>query len=79
MVQVRLFGPARSTFGAHLVELDAAVLDEVLGALRARGGPEFVALLERSQLWVNGAPAEGDQRLESGDEVVVVPPVSGGQ
>ncbi len=29
-------------------------------------------------LWVNGEPVDGDPRLDSDDEVAVIPPVSGG-
>jgi len=43
-------------------------------------GPEFAAVLDNARVWVNGdEPADGDAtRLCAGDEVAVLPPVSGG-
>lgn len=45
-----------------------------------RYGPAFAAVLETSRVWLNGdEPAEGDETpLQPGDEVAVLPPVSGG-
>ena len=77
---LRLFARAREAAGASTVELDAATLGELLARARARFGPEFAAVLETSRVWVNGdEPADGDATvLEDGDEVAVLPPVSGG-
>ena len=41
-------------------------------------GEDFRRGLTRSAVWVNGDPAESDHALEDGDEVAVIPPVSGG-
>jgi len=55
-------------------------LGELLAAARERYGAEFAAVLDGSRVWVNGdEPASGDATaLEDGDEVAVLPPVSGG-
>ena len=47
---------------------------------RARYGADFTAVLVRARVWVNGdEPADGDETLlHDGDEVAVLPPVSGG-
>jgi molybdopterin synthase sulfur carrier subunit len=52
----------------------------LLDSLRADHGPAFAAVLATSRVWVNGEdPADGDATmLVSGDEVAVLPPVSGG-
>lgn len=45
-----------------------------------RFGPAFGDVLAISRIWVNGdEPPDGDAtRLREGDEVAVLPPVSGG-
>jgi molybdopterin converting factor small subunit len=59
---------------------EAATVGELLADARADYGPGFAAVLERSRVWVNGdEPADGDATaLADGDEVAVLPPVSGG-
>jgi molybdopterin converting factor small subunit len=78
MATLLLFGPARTAAGHHRVTIDAATLDGLRDAACSRFGPEFAKVLGASALWVNGEPAAGDRVLGDGDEVAVVPPVSGG-
>jgi sulfur-carrier protein len=79
-VRLRLFAQARDAAGRAVDELDAPTLGELLDAARARYGPAFAAVLGTARVWVNGdEPADGDAtRLGDGDEVAVLPPVSGG-
>jgi molybdopterin converting factor small subunit len=55
-------------------------LESLLDDLRSRHGPEFAAVLATARVWVNGEdPVDGDAtRLAPGDEVAILPPVSGG-
>jgi molybdopterin converting factor small subunit len=55
-------------------------LADVLDGLRTRFGPELGSVLDRSRVWVNGdEPRQGEATIvASGDEVAVLPPVSGG-
>ncbi len=48
--------------------------------MATRYGAEFAAVLERSRVWVNGdeTPDGAATELHDGDEVAVLPPVSGG-
>lgn len=54
----------------------AVVLDQAARDL----GPDFAAVLAGSRVWVNGdEPSDGPETLIGpGDEVAVLPPVSGG-
>ncbi len=82
-VSLRLFAAAREAAGCATSEHDLAAAPTI-GALLARAtasyGPAFEAVLVRSRVWLNGEePADGDAtRLADGDEVAVLPPVSGG-
>jgi molybdopterin converting factor small subunit len=55
-------------------------LGDLLDSLRAEYGQPFTAVLERARIWVNGdEPTDGDATIvDEGDEVAVLPPVSGG-
>jgi molybdopterin synthase sulfur carrier subunit len=79
-VRVRLFAQAKDAAGRAADEFDAVRLDELLAAARARYGVGFAAVLATARVWVNGdEPAAGeDTLLADGDEVAVLPPVSGG-
>jgi molybdopterin synthase sulfur carrier subunit len=79
-VRLRLFAGAREAAGTSTIEIDAATVGEVLVIARQRFGAEFTAVLAGSRVWVDGdEPAAGDATaLETGSEVAVLPPVSGG-
>jgi molybdopterin synthase sulfur carrier subunit len=80
IVQLRLFARAREAAGTAQAELDASTLGELLDQARTRFGAEFSAVLASSRVWINGEePTSGDATaLTDGDEVAVLPPVSGG-
>ncbi len=73
-----LFAAAREAAGTARDELDGATVGEVLERAQARYGQGFAAVLATSRVWVNGEPAERADPLAAGDEVAVLPPVSGG-
>jgi molybdopterin converting factor small subunit len=52
----------------------------LLDDLRVSYGPEFAAVLGNARVWINGdEPPDGDASLlRDGDEVAILPPVSGG-
>ncbi len=72
MVRVRLFAGLRERAGWSEREIDAATVADVWGALDL--GDEPGGLLYA----VNKAYAERDRPLADGDEVALIPPVSGG-
>lgn len=77
-VRLLLFASAREAAGTREVGLTASTVAEVLAAARSRFGTEFSSVLDRSRVWVNGEPARPETVLAEGDEVAVIPPVSGG-
>ena len=72
MVRVRLFAGLRERAGWSEREIDAATVADVWGALEL--GDEPGGLLYA----VNKTYAQRDQVLADGDEVALIPPVSGG-
>jgi sulfur-carrier protein len=80
VVRLLLFARAREAAGRRDDTVDAATLGELLAVARDRYGPEFADVLEASRVWINGdEPAVGESTaLCDGDEVAVLPPVSGG-
>jgi molybdopterin synthase sulfur carrier subunit len=77
-VTLLLFAAAREAAGQKSVLLAATTVGDVLDQARAAFGEAFTAVLEGSRVWLNGEPAKGPDALAPGDEVAVLPPVSGG-
>jgi len=82
-VTLRLFASAREAAGRGADEYDVGATPTVGALLDAAGsayGPTFVTVLATARVWVNGDdPAAGRAtQLADGDEVAVLPPVSGG-
>jgi molybdopterin converting factor small subunit len=78
VAKLTLLGPAHDVAGRREDHFDASTVDEVLSEAVLRYGADFEALLATSQVWLNGEPASPSARVESHDEILVLPPVSGG-
>ncbi len=78
MPVLRLFAAAREAAGTSRDDVDGSTVGEVLASARRRYGEAFESVLRTSRVWVNGSPATADDAVEEGDEVAVLPPVSGG-
>ena len=78
MAVLLLFAAARSAAGTGREEVRGRTVAEVLDDANARHGEHFAAVVASSRVWVNGEPAPPDRVLEDGDEIAVLPPVSGG-
>jgi MoaD family protein len=80
-VRILLFARAREAAGRRDDVVEAATLGEVLAVARDRYGAEFGAVLDASRVWLNGdEPVSGlATALSAGDEVAILPPVSGGE
>jgi molybdopterin synthase catalytic subunit/molybdopterin converting factor small subunit len=79
-MRVRLisFGPWRAKFPAEGREVELAVGEPVLGLLRMLTDEGFGGGLRSAAVAVNQEYASRDQVLQDGDEVAILPPVSGG-
>ncbi len=73
-----LLGPAHEAAGRREDNFDGPTLGDVLQEAVTRYGAEFRGLLEVSQVWLNGEPAAPTTLVDSHDEIMVLPPVSGG-
>jgi sulfur-carrier protein len=78
MVTVRLFAALRELAGASEVEAEGRTAGEVADVLSARFGERFGKIAAVGSLVVNGERATRATALAAGDEVALLPPVSGG-
>ena len=79
-LQVGLFARFRDEAGTESVTIQLPAGSEVRALRRclAEFLPQLAGLLQRSAIAVNGEFAGDDTRLAPGDELAVIPPVSGG-
>jgi molybdopterin converting factor small subunit len=75
---VRLFASARQIAGTGRDELPGRTVAEVLDAARDRYGVAFADVLATCRIWVNGESVGDQTTIGPGDEVAILPPVSGG-
>ena len=77
---VHLFAAARELAGADRVSVKLALPATVadLRAALVRDFPALASLLAKSAIAINHDFADDDHALAPGDEIAVIPPVSGG-
>ena len=78
MARLRLFANLREAAGTSSADFPGATVAEVLDAATDAYGDEFARNLTIAKVWVNGDPAELADAVKDGDEVALIPPVSGG-
>ena len=78
MVRVRLFAVLRELAGASFAEVSGRTVGELADALSAAHGERFAQIVEVSSFVVNGERASRETVIAEGDEVAILPPVSGG-
>ena len=77
MIRVRLFAALRELAGASEVEAEGKTAGEVADALSERFGDRFAQIAAVGSLVVNGERASRTTAVAAGDEVALLPPVSG--
>jgi molybdopterin synthase catalytic subunit len=75
---VRLFAALRELAGASRVESEGRTVGEVADAISLRYGERFASIAAASSFVVNGERADRGTVLADGDEMAILPPVSGG-
>ncbi len=78
MIRVKLFAALRELAGASEVEAEGRTAGEVADALSERFGDRFAQIAAVGSLVVNGERASRTTAVAAGDEVALLPPVSGG-
>jgi MoaD family protein len=78
MVRVRLFAALRELAGGSQVEASGRTVGELADAIAAEHGERFAAIVAASSFVVNGERADRATPVADGDEVAILPPVSGG-
>ena len=81
-MKVRLFAALREIAGSSWVDVEVgapADAGSVVSALAATYGDDFGRIARAGTVVVNGEPSGWDRSLDGGDEVALLPPVSGGE
>jgi MoaD family protein len=78
-VTVRLFAALRELAGSGRVEAEGETVADVVRALSERFGERFASVASAGSMVVDGERADPSQSLAEGQEVALLPPVSGGR
>ncbi len=78
MARVRLFANLRESAGTSSVDIEGTTVGEILDVAVDRFGARFASGLAAANVWVNGDGADRATPVRSGDEIALIPPVSGG-
>ena len=77
-VTVRLFAAFRELAGSSRVDAEGSTVGEVVEALSARFGDRFAGVARVGSAVVDGERADASTPLAEGQEMALLPPVSGG-
>jgi molybdopterin synthase sulfur carrier subunit len=77
-IRVRLFASLRELAGSGEVSAGGTTVGEVADELTARFGERFSGIAGVSSYVVNGDRATRETPVAEGDEVAILPPMSGG-
>ena len=78
MIRVRLFASLRELAGASEIEIQGRTVAELADTLSSMHGLRFAAIVSASSFVVNGERAARTTPVAAGDEVAILPPMSGG-
>ncbi len=78
-IRIRLFASLRELAGASETEATGRTVGELADQLSALHGERFAKIAAASSFVVNGERATRTSAVADGDEVAILPPVSGGR
>lgn len=78
MAKLRLFANLREIAGTARLDVPAVTVADAVDFVNQKFGSEFEKGVSVSRIWVNGDEAEMTDPIGDTDEVVILPPVSGG-
>ena len=78
MAKLRLFANLREIAGTSRLDVPARTVGEALDFVNDKFGTGFEQGVSVSRIWVNGEEADLGQAIGDADEMVILPPVSGG-
>lgn len=78
MARLRLFANLREIAGTGRMDVPADTISELIETVNGKFGPDFSRGVESARVWLNGEEAHPADVLADTDEVVLLPPVSGG-
>lgn len=78
MAKLRLFANLREIAGTSRLDVPAETVSEVVSRAVEKFGPEFERGVATARVWLNGEEAQMNDPVDDSDEVVLLPPVSGG-
>jgi MoaD family protein len=78
VVKVRFFAGLREVAGTSVLEMEAPDVGSLLDVLSGTYGPGFDRIMSVGTVVVDGETVGRDRALGPGDEVALLPPVSGG-
>lgn len=78
MIRVRLFAALRELADDGAVDAAGRTVGEIADALGERFGDRFASIVAVSSFVVNGERASRETPIADGDDVAILPPVSGG-
>jgi MoaD family protein len=78
VIRVRLFAALRELAGSSVVEAQGRTVGELADQLSARYGERFARIAGVGSFVVNGERVTRETPVAEGDDVALLPPVSGG-
>tara|TARA_B100000029_G_scaffold512994_1_gene611182 strand:+ start:266 stop:1762 length:1497 start_codon:yes stop_codon:yes gene_type:complete len=78
VANLRLFASIREIAGVSEKSFMGGTVKDIIAEAITDFGDDFASLVPTCRIWVNGNPASMEDTVTEGDEIALLPPVSGG-